>query len=88
MPGKTSSVASAKMPKGVKKAATKSISKSSKASLPAKGKTVRVMTLNERLADMRAHGAQMRKSKASALAFLKRAGIVDDSDELAKPFRD
>ncbi|SDH00477.1 hypothetical protein SAMN05216466_106335 [Paraburkholderia phenazinium] len=53
----------------------------------AKDKTVRVMTLNERLADMRAHGAQMRKTKASALAFLKRAGIVDDSDELAQPFR-
>jgi hypothetical protein len=87
MPTKTSSAASAKTPKTTKKTSAKSIAKSGKASMHAKDKTVRVMTLNERLADMRAHGAQMRKTKASALAFLKRAGIVDDSDELAQPFR-
>ena len=52
-----------------------------------RGKTIRVMTLNERLEDMRAYGQEVRKTQKSALDFLKRAGIVDASGRLAEPFR-
>ena len=93
MPSKTSSPASSKTHKAVKAPKKSSAkpgrtgAKSAKMSSSPPVKTERVMTIDERLADMRAHGEQMRKSKASALAFLKRAGIVDDSDQLARPFR-
>lgn len=45
------------------------------------------MTLSERLADMRAYGREICATPQSALDFLKRAGIVDASGRLAKPFR-
>ena len=52
-----------------------------------RGTTVRLLTLDERLEDMRAHGREVRKTQKSALDFLKRAGIVDASGQLAEPFR-
>ena len=52
-----------------------------------RGKMVRLMPLSERLEDMREHGQEVGKTKASALAFLQRAGIVDASGQLAEPFR-
>ena len=54
---------------------------------PLRGRMVRVMTNDELIADMRAHGREVRKTKASAIAFLQRAGIVDDKGELAEPYR-
>jgi hypothetical protein len=56
-----------------------------KASQP--GKVVRVMTTQERVADMRAFGREQSSSKASALSFLQRAGIITPTGKLAKPFR-
>jgi hypothetical protein len=50
-------------------------------------RTARSMTLSERLADMRAYGREICATPQSALDFLKRAGIVDASGRLAKPFR-
>ncbi len=55
---------------------------------PLRGTLVRVLTPQERLADMRAHGRQTNKSKESAVAFLQRAGIADATGALAEPFRD
>ncbi len=57
------------------------------AASPLRGRTVRLMTTDEQLADMEAHGREVRKTKASALAFLQRAGIVNDKGELAEPYR-
>ena len=54
---------------------------------PLRGQTVRMMTTDEQLADMEAHGREVRKTKASALAFLQRAGIVNDKGELADPYQ-
>ena len=67
---------SAKMPKS--KATTKK---------PGSGRAVRVMSTNERVADMRAFGQEQGRSKASALSFLKDAGIITPTGKLAKPFR-
>jgi hypothetical protein len=61
--------------------------KAAKASLRKVGRTVRVLTLEERLEDMREHTREVCRTKASALAFLQRAGIVDASGALAEPFR-
>lgn len=61
--------------------------KAGKVASSGRGETVRLMTLDERLQDMREHGREVRKTQASALAFLKRAGIVDASGQLAEPFR-
>lgn len=47
---------------------------------------VRVITLKERLEYVRAFGREIRKSRASELAFLRRAGIIDACRRLARPF--
>jgi len=52
-----------------------------------RGLVVRVMSAEERSADMKEFGTEIRKDKASAVAFLQRAGILDDSGSLAKPYR-
>lgn len=52
-----------------------------------RGRLVRVMTPEERLADIKDFGREIRKSKASALAFLKEAGFIDESGEIAEPYR-
>lgn len=52
-----------------------------------RGHVVRIMTPEERSADMRAFGKEIRKSKASAVAFLQSAGILDAQGELATPYR-
>ena len=58
-----------------------------KCAAPLSGKFVRVLTTEERIADMRAFGKEVRQSKESAVAFLQRAGILDETGELAEPFR-
>lgn len=68
------------------KATKKGALKAAKKSLPL-GKTVRVMTTQERIADMRAFGQEQGSSKAAALSFLQRAGIVTLTGKLTKPFR-
>ena len=57
------------------------------AASPLRGRMVRVMTTDELIADMKAHGREIRKTKESAIAFLQRAGIVDAKGELAEPYR-
>ena len=52
-----------------------------------RGKLVRVMTPEERSADMEAFGKEIRRTKASAIAFLKEAGFLDDNGQLAEPYR-
>ncbi len=56
------------------------------ASLP-HGKSVLIMTPDERIADMQAFGREIRKSKKTAQEFLIRAGILNKKGELAKPYR-
>lgn len=51
------------------------------------GKTVRVLTQAELMADMDAHGRKVRKTKQSAVAFLQQAGIVGDDGQLAPMYR-
>lgn len=51
-----------------------------------RGKMVRILTPQERNADIKAFGSEVTKTKESAIAFLKRAGIVDESGQLAEPF--
>lgn len=51
------------------------------------GRTVRILTTQERIADMRAFGQEQGSSKAAALSFLQRAGIVTPTGKLTKPFR-
>lgn len=53
----------------------------------ARGQRVLVLTSTERRADMKAFGLEIRKSKASATTFLKKAGILDDSGKLATYLR-
>jgi len=45
------------------------------------------LSLSGRLKDMRAHGQEVRASKSSAVAFLQRAGILNDAGKLTKPYR-
>jgi hypothetical protein len=71
----TKSAKKAAAPKKVAKAAVR------------RGKMVRLMTLDERLEDMRAYGREVRETKQSALDFLRRAGIIDVSGQVAEPFR-
>lgn len=52
-----------------------------------RGHLVRVMTAEERAEDIKAFGREVRQSKASAIAFLKSAGILDNKGDLAEPFR-
>jgi hypothetical protein len=54
---------------------------------PLRGRVVRVMTNDQLIADIKAHGREIRKTKESAIAFLQRAGIVDNKGELAEPYR-
>lgn len=68
------------------KAAKKTATKARQKPTPA-GKTVRIMTTKERVEDMRAFGLEQGRSKASALSFLKGAGIITPTGKLAKPFR-
>ena len=63
------------------------MSKPSKAAKPPRGKSVVVMTPDERIADMQEFGREIRESKKTAQAFLMRAGILDKKGELAKPYR-
>jgi len=72
-----------KVPAKITKKAT---SKATKKASP-RGKTVRVLTTQERIADMREFGQEHGRSKAAALSFLQRAGIVTPTGKLAKPFR-
>lgn len=51
------------------------------------GKTLRVLTPEERKADIKAFGKEIRKTKDSAREFLQRAGILDARGELAAPYR-
>lgn len=55
--------------------------------LAAPGHVVRVMTAEERVADIKAFGEDVRRTKQSAIEFLQRAGIVDETGSLAKPYR-
>ncbi len=55
--------------------------------LAASGHVVRVMTAEERVADIKAFGEDVRRTKQSAIEFLQRAGIVDETGSLAKPYR-
>lgn len=52
-----------------------------------RGLVVRMMSAEERSADMKEFGTEIRKDKASAVAFLQRAGILDASGSLAEPYR-
>lgn len=54
---------------------------------PQLGRTVRIMTTQERVEDMRAFGREQGSSQASALSFLQDAGIITPTGKLAKPFR-
>lgn len=58
-----------------------------KATFQLRGRPEGVMTPEERAADMRAFGREIRQSKETAVAFLKSAGILDERGELAEPFR-
>ena len=51
------------------------------------GQFVRVTTPKERITDMRAHSREVCRTQASAVAFLRRAGILDIAGELAEPYR-
>ncbi|MBV6303248.1 hypothetical protein KVP10_00030 [Candidimonas humi] len=72
----------------------KAIVKTSKTAVPKAAKktpqqrtAVRILTIQERIDDMRAFGREQSSSKAAALSFLQRAGIVTPTGKLAKPFR-
>lgn len=52
-----------------------------------RGRLVRVMTNEELIADIKAHGREIRKSKESAIEFLQSAGILDHTGDLAQPYR-
>lgn len=45
------------------------------------------MTADERIADMKAFGREIRQSQQSAQEFLIRAGILTPTGKLTKPFR-
>jgi len=55
--------------------------------LRTRGHVVRVMSTEERSADMREFGKEIRKDKATAVAFLQRAGILDETGSLAEIYR-
>ncbi len=61
--------------------------KAAKTRSPLRGTLVRIMTPEERIADIEEFGKEIRKSKASALAFMKKAGFIDDDGNLAEPYR-
>lgn len=51
------------------------------------GGTQRLLTPDQRRADIKAFGREIRRSKESATDFLRRAGILDESGQLAEPYR-
>ncbi len=51
------------------------------------GSIVTIMTPEQQIADLKQYGKEIRKSKASAIDFLKRAGFIDDKGNLAEPYR-
>ncbi|PIT83624.1 hypothetical protein [Limnohabitans sp. 15K] len=59
----------------------------SKVASPPRGKSVVIMTPDERIADMQAFGGEIRKSQKTAQEFLIRAGILNKKGQLAKPYR-
>lgn len=61
--------------------------KPAKAMSVSPGRLVRVLTADERSADIKRFGKEIRKSKASAIEFLQSAGILDARGELAEPYR-
>lgn len=63
------------------------MNKPNKVATPAHGKSVVIMTPDERIADMQAFGREIRASKKTAQEFLIRAGILNKKGELAKPYR-
>lgn len=65
----------------------KTTSPVAKSSTALRGRMVRIMTPEERSEDMKAFGKEIRKTKASAVAFLKRAGFIDETGQLAEPYR-
>ena len=67
--------------------ASKKINSRAAKTAPPSGRAVPVRTNSELLADMQTHGREIRKTKESALAFLKSAGIANAKGELAKPYR-
>lgn len=63
------------------------MTKRSKVATPPRGKSVVIMTPDERIADMQAFGREIRQSQKTAQEFLIRAGILTQKGELAKPYR-
>ena len=63
------------------------MTKRSKVAPPPRGKSVVIMTPDERIADMQAFGREIRQSQKTAQEFLIRAGILTQKGELAKPYR-
>lgn len=69
------------------KPAGKQLSAAAVAGSSLRGRLVRVRTNEELIADMKAYGREVRKTKESAIAFLQSAGILDKTGELAEPYR-
>ena len=69
------------------KTAAKSMRAAPVAGSSLRGHMVRVRTNDELIADMKAYGREVRKTKESAVAFLQSAGILDSTGELAEPYR-
>ena len=63
------------------------MNKPNKVATPPRGKSVVVMTPDERIADMQAFGREIRESKKTAQEFLIRAGILNERGAVAKPYR-
>ena len=70
-----------------KESVMKNTPKTTAKKIPLRGTVVRVMTPEERVADMQAFGRKIRRSKASAVAFLQRAGFIDETGQLTEPYR-
>ncbi|SBT06755.1 hypothetical protein ACCAA_350126 [Candidatus Accumulibacter aalborgensis] len=51
------------------------------------GRMVRVLTPDQRRADIKAFGREIRDSKQSAADFLRRAGLIDECGQLTEPYR-
>ncbi|SBT09080.1 hypothetical protein ACCAA_670018 [Candidatus Accumulibacter aalborgensis] len=51
------------------------------------GRMVRRLTPDQRSADIKAFGREIRDSKQSAAEFLRRAGLIDDCGQLTEPYR-
>lgn len=62
------------------------IKRQTRRTAPAPAQSVRVMTLDERIADMRAHSREVCRTQATAVAFLQRAGILNTAGDLAEPY--